>query len=141
MGTRIKKLLVVDDDLIDAHFVMRAFSDLGGELEITHVTDGDVAARRLSREPFDYVLLDINMPGTNGMELLKRIRTNEKTAVLPVIMLTSSMNPSDVYTSYACGANAYTLKPSSVSGYRTFAEGFTRFWVDVAVHPHTRRPL
>lgn len=134
-------MLVVDDDLIDAHFVIRAFSDLGGNVEITHVTDADVAARRLLGELFDYVLLDINMPGTNGMELLKRIRMDEKTAVLPVIMLTSSMNPTDVYTSYACGANAYTLKPSSVSGYRTFAEGFTRFWVDVVVHPLAQRPL
>jgi CheY-like chemotaxis protein len=132
---------MVDDDLIDAHFIMRAFSDLGGNLEITHVMDSDVAARRLSGEPFDYVLLDINMPGTSGMELLKRIRTDAKTAVLPVIMLTSSLNPADVYTSYACGANAYTLKPSSVSGYRSFAEGFTRFWVDVAVHPHAQRSL
>lgn len=132
---------MVDDDVIDARFVMRAFSDLGGDLEITHVTDGDVAAWRLACEPFDYVLLDINMPGTNGMDLLRRIRTDEKTAIMPVIMLTSSMNPSDVHTSYACGANAYALKPSSVSGYRRFAEGFTRFWVDVAVRLPNHRPV
>jgi CheY-like chemotaxis protein len=135
LETRVKKLLMVDDDEIDAQFVKRAFSDLGGNLEITHITDGDVAAQRLSCEPFDYVLLDINMPGTNGMDLLRRIRTDEKTAIVPVIMLTSSMNPSDVQTSYACGANAYALKPSSVSGYRRFAEGFTRFWGDIAVYP------
>lgn len=136
MGNRVKKLLVIDDDLIDAHFVMRAFSDVSGDLEIIHVLDADVAALRLSREHFDYVLLDINMPGTTGVELLRRIRTNEKTATLPVIMLTSSMKQADVHASYAHGANAYAIKPSSVSGYRTFAEGFTRFWVDVAVSPH-----
>jgi CheY-like chemotaxis protein len=140
LENRAKKLLMVDDDVIDAHFVMRAFSAVGGGLQITHVTDGDVAARRLSSEPFDYVLLDINMPGTNGMDLLRRIRTDEKTAIVPVIMLTSSANPSDVHTSYACGANAYAVKPSSVNGYRRFAEGFTRFWVDVAVQPQGQRP-
>ncbi len=136
MGNRVKKLLVVDDDLIDAHFVMRAFADVGRALEITHVSDSDVASVRLAGDTFDYVLLDINMPGMNGIDLLRRIRSDAKTAVLPVIMLTSSMNPTDVFTSYASGANAYTLKPSSVSGYRAFAEGFTRFWLDVAVQPY-----
>ncbi len=135
MDSRLKKLLVVDDDIIDARFVVRAFSEVGGSLEIIHVDDADIASLRLAAEQFDYVLLDINMPGLSGMELLKRIRTNEKTAILPVIMLTSSMNPRDIDSSYACGANAYALKPSSVSGYRKFAEGFTRFWVDVAVTP------
>lgn len=141
MGNRVKKLLVVDDDLIDAHFLMRAFTDVGGSLDIIHVTDSDVAAARLLAETFDYVLLDINMPGMNGIDLLRRIRTDARTAVLPVIMLTSSMNPSDVYTSYASGANAYTLKPSSVGGYRKFAEGFTRFWLDVAVQPYEHKSV
>lgn len=136
MGSRIKKLLVVDDDMVDANFVKRAFCDVGGGVDVIHVMDSDIAATRLSEEVFDYVLMDINMPGTNGMELLKRIRMDEKTAVMPVIMLTSSMNQSDIYRSYANGANAYTIKPSSVSGYRTFAEGFKRFWMNVAVHPH-----
>ncbi len=136
MGERLKKLLVVDDDPIDARFVLRAFSDVADKLEIVHVADAQMARFRLDDEPFDYALLDINMPGTNGLELLKQIRTSEKTAVMPVIMLTSSMNPDDVHLSYENGANAYAVKPSSVSGYRKFAEGFTRFWVDVVVGPH-----
>lgn len=140
MQNRTKKLLVVDDDPIDAQFVIRAFSDVTEDLEVTHIADGDAAARCLSGELFDYVLLDINMPGTDGMELLKRIRTDKKTAVLPVIVLTSSMNPADVHQSYAQGANAYALKPSSLGGYRRFAEGFARFWIDVAFHPYTPTP-
>src|SRR5215217_7258829 len=107
--TGAKRLLVVEDDMVDARFVIRAFSDVGGGLEITHVTDADSATISLSDGQFDYVLLDINIPGTDGMELLRRIRGNERTAVLPVIMLTSSMNPRDIYQSYAFGANAYTI--------------------------------
>ncbi|MDQ0320437.1 DNA-binding response OmpR family regulator [Pararhizobium capsulatum DSM 1112] len=140
MATGVKRLLVVEDDMVDARFVIRAFTDIGTGLEIIHVTDADNATISLSDGQFDYVLLDINIPGTDGMELLRQIRNNEKTAVLPVIMLTSSMNPRDVYRSYASGANAYAIKPSSISGYREFAEGFSRFWLDVAVHPHTTRP-
>lgn len=137
MGTQAKKLLIIDDDMIDAHFVVRAFSAVGRNIEITHATDADGATSALSDAMFDYVLLDINLPGTDGLEMLKRIRANERTAILPVIMLSSSMNPSDIYKCYAGGANAYTVKPSSLQGYRDFAEGFARFWLDQSIGPRS----
>ena len=130
-----RKLIVVDDDPVDVRFVMRAFSDAGSPVEIVHVADADIASDRLDREAFDYILLDINMPGTSGMELLKRLRGRARTAVTPVIMLSSSSSATDVNRAYENGANAYAVKPSTLSGYRDFAEGFTRFWVDVAVSP------
>ncbi|WP_439616850.1 response regulator [Shinella sp.] len=135
MASLLRKLIVVDDDPVDVRFVMRAFSDAGSPIEITHVADAEVASDRLATEAFDYILLDINMPGTNGMDLLKRLRGRTRTAVTPVIMLSSSSNISDVNSAYENGANAYAVKPSTLSGYRDFAEGFTRFWVDVAVSP------
>ena len=135
MASLLRKLIVVDDDPVDVRFVMRAFSDAGSPIEITHVADAEVASDRLETEAFDYNLLDINMPGTNGMDLLKRLRGRTRTAVTPVIMLSSSSNTSDVNSAYENGANAYAVKPSTLSGYRDFAEGFTRFWVDVAVSP------
>ncbi|WP_234185607.1 response regulator [Shinella sp. NM-101] len=130
-----RRLIVVDDDPVDVRFVMRAFSDAGSPLEITHAADAEVASDRLDAEAFDYILLDINMPGISGMELLKRLRGRARTAVTPVIMLSSSSNTADVSRAYENGANAYAVKPSTLSGYRAFAEGFTRFWVDVAVAP------
>lgn len=135
MASSPRKLIVVDDDPVDVRFVMRAFSDAGSPIEITHVADAEVASDRLATEAFDYILLDINMPGTNGMDLLKRLRGRTRTAVTPVIMLSSSSNSADVNRAYENGANAYAVKPSTISGYRDFAEGFTRFWVDVAVFP------
>lgn len=130
-----RKLIVVDDDPVDVRFVLRAFSDAGSPIEITHVADAEIASDRLDAEAFDYILLDINMPGTSGMDLLKRLRGRARTAVTPVIMLSSSSSTVDVNRAYANGANAYAVKPSTLSGYREFAEGFTRFWVDVAVSP------
>ncbi|MGQ3213850.1 MAG: response regulator [Shinella sp.] len=135
MAGSARKLIVVDDDPVDVRFVMRAFSDTGSLIEITHVADAEQASDRLDREAFDYILLDINMPGTSGMDLLKRLRGRTRTAVTPVIMLSSSSNSVDVNRAYQNGANAYAVKPSTLSGYRDFAEGFTRFWVDVAVAP------
>ena len=135
MEGSVRKLIVVDDDPVDVRFVMRAFSDAGNKVEITHVADAETASDRLDAEAFDYILLDINMPGTSGVDLLKRLRGRTRTAVTPVIMLSSSSSTADVNRAYENGANAYAVKPSTLSGYRAFAEGFTRFWVDVAVGP------
>jgi CheY-like chemotaxis protein len=128
-------MIVVDDDPVDVRFVLRAFSDAGSTLDITHVPDAEAASDRLDAEVFDYILLDINMPGTSGVDLLKRLRSQPRTAVTPVIMLSSSSSMTDINRAYESGANAYAVKPSTLSGYREFAEGFTRFWVDVAVSP------
>jgi CheY-like chemotaxis protein len=128
-------MIVVDDDPVDVRFVLRAFSDAGSTLDITHVSDAEAASDRLDAEVFDYILLDINMPGTSGVDLLKRLRSQPRTAVTPVIMLSSSSSMTDINRAYESGANAYAVKPSTLSGYREFAEGFTRFWVDVAVSP------
>ncbi|WLR98514.1 response regulator [Shinella sumterensis] len=128
-------MIVVDDDPVDVRFVLRAFSDAGSTLDITHVPDAKAASDRLDAEVFDYILLDINMPGTSGVDLLKRLRSQPRTAVTPVIMLSSSSSMTDINRAYESGANAYAVKPSTLSGYREFAEGFTRFWVDVAVSP------
>ncbi len=135
MGSLARKLIVVDDDPVDVRFVLRAFSDAGSTLDITHVADAKAASDRLDAEVFDYILLDINMPGISGVDLLKRLRSQPRTAVTPVIMLSSSSSMSDINRAYESGANAYAVKPSTLSGYREFAEGFTRFWVDVAVSP------
>lgn len=135
MGGLARKMIVVDDDPVDVRFVLRAFSDAGSTLDITHVPDAKAASDRLDAEVFDYILLDINMPGTSGVDLLKRLRSQPRTAVTPVIMLSSSSSMTDINRAYESGANAYAVKPSTLSGYREFAEGFTRFWVDVAVSP------
>lgn len=135
MGDLARKMIVVDDDPVDVRFVLRAFSDAGSTLDITHVSDAKAASDRLDAEVFDYILLDINMPGTSGVDLLKRLRSQPRTAVTPVIMLSSSSSMIDINRAYESGANAYAVKPSTLSGYREFAEGFTRFWVDVAVSP------
>ena len=74
-----RKLIVVDDDPLDVRFVMRAFSDAGSPIEITHVADAEMASDRLAKEAFDYILLDINMPGTDGFGLVEQLRAQGAT--------------------------------------------------------------
>ncbi|MEI2299856.1 response regulator [Ensifer sp. MJa1] len=135
MATAPKRLLLVEDDAHDARFVMRAFAQVDETIDIVLATDADEAIAQLNHGHFDYVLLDINLPGSDGIELLRRIRRSQATTVTPVIVLTSSSNPADVLHCYTAGANAYVAKPASVAGYRSFADAFIRFWIDSTILP------
>ncbi|MGE6785995.1 response regulator [Ensifer adhaerens] len=130
-----KRLLLVEDDAHDARFVMRAFAQVDHAIEIILVTDADEAVEQLGQNHFDYILMDIKLPGSDGIELLRRVRKSRVTALIPIIVLTSSINPADVLHCYGAGANAYVAKPSTVGEYRHFAEAFIRFWVESAILP------
>lgn len=135
MATAPKRLLLVEDDAHDARFVMRAFAQVDETIDLVVAGDADEAITLLGHSHFDFVMLDINLPGSDGIELLRRIRRSPATIITPVIVLTSSSNPSDVQQCYSAGANAYAAKPASVAGYRSFAEAFTRFWIANAILP------
>ena len=88
MGDQAKKLMVIDDDVVDARFVLRAFSETGSSLDVTHVDDAEAASDRLETEQFDYILLDINMPEPDGFAVQKALR--DRAIGLPVIMMSGS---------------------------------------------------
>ncbi|WP_234804034.1 response regulator [Ensifer adhaerens] len=125
----------MEDDAHDARFVMRAFAQVDHAIEIVPVSDADEAVEQLGRNHFDCILMDIKLPGSDGIELLRRVRKSRATALIPIIVLTSSINPADVLHCYGAGANAYVAKPSSVTEYRRFAEAFIRFWVESTILP------
>ncbi|OCP03945.1 hypothetical protein BC374_26345 [Ensifer sp. LC13] len=114
---------------------MRAFAQIDDRIDLVLVTDADEAVEQLTRGHFDYILMDIKLPGSDGIDLLRRVRKHRATALVPIIVLTSSINPADVLHCYGAGANAYVAKPSSVMEYRRFAEAFIRFWVESAILP------
>jgi CheY-like chemotaxis protein len=89
-----KKILIVDDDQIIARVYTHRFRLDGYEAEA--VSDGETAVEMLSKAPPDVVILDIELPGMNGVELLKRIRSRPETATLPVIVLSNNYLPSMV---------------------------------------------
>lgn len=132
-----KRLLLVEDDAHDARFLMRAFAQVDETIDLALATDADDAIKQLGHGHFDYVLLDIKLPGSDGIELLRRIRKSQATSLIPIIVLTSSSNPADVLHCYRAGANAYIAKPASVAGYRHFVEAFVRFWIENTILPPT----
>ncbi len=75
------------------------------------------------------ILLDLKMPGLSGHEVLKWIRTRPETCTIPVIVLTSSHQDSDIRRAYILGANGYLVKPGTPAELLTMVEGIKNYWL------------
>lgn len=115
-----KRILLVEDDAQDVTLMLEALAKHDWAEDVGIVRDGaqalDYLFRRgaYARHPAGYpavVLLDIKMPKVNGIEVLRRIKSDPELRVVPVVMLSSSREEQDVRTSYELGANAYVVKP------------------------------
>jgi diguanylate cyclase (GGDEF)-like protein len=103
------RILVVDSDPVVARFLV---ADLGHEgYDVDVLGDGDHVVERAVHTRADLVVLDVDLPGTDGFELLRQIRANPPTASLPVIVLTGRSTPSDQVLGLSAGADDYVLKP------------------------------
>ena len=103
------RLLVVDDVEENREILRRRFTRLG--YTVTEAEDGEKALAKIAAEPFDCVLLDIMMPGIDGLEVLRRVRQEHSEAALPVIMVTAKSASEDVVEALLMGANDYITKP------------------------------
>ncbi|WP_335342553.1 response regulator [Sedimenticola hydrogenitrophicus] len=116
-----KPILLVEDNADDEVLALRALSKSNISNPIVVARDGAEAldylfaqgqyADRDSRDLPAVVLLDLKLPKIDGLEVLRRIRGNEQTRVLPVVILTSSRQDEDLVSSYNLGANSYVRKP------------------------------
>ncbi len=107
------RLLVVDDVQDNRALLTRRFEKRG--YLITEADNGYAALELIAKQEFDVVLLDIMMPGINGIEVLKQIRASRTPDTLPVIMVTAKSNNTDVIEALALGANDYITKPVDFS--------------------------
>jgi CheY-like chemotaxis protein len=126
-----RPVLLVEDDVIDAATVKRAFRDLGLPRSLVHATDGEDALAYLrgatNPKPF-IILLDLNMPRMNGLEFLKAMKGKPAWRAIPVVVLTTSGETRDLVDSYRLGAGGYVIKPVD---YRAFVQAIQvvhRYW-------------
>lgn len=115
-------VLIVEDDTVDAMTIMRAFSDLKIEKSLVHMTNGEEALEYLkdkSNKKPCIILLDLNMPKMNGLELLKIVKSDEALKRIPVVVLTISSEQQDKVETFKLGVAGYVIKPVD---YENFVE-------------------
>ena len=105
------RILIVEDEpnIVESlSFILRRAG-----FEVDTVTDGAEALDRVRRQVFEVLVLDIMLPGMNGLDVLKAIRSDQALSALPVIVLTAKGQANDRRTAEAIGANAFITKPFS----------------------------
>ncbi len=140
-----KKILLVEDNPDDIELTILAFKQSNLQNEVVVVRDGQEALDYLfctgtyaSRDMNDYpaiVLLDLNLPKIKGLQILKEIRSNPHTQLIPVIVLTSSKMEKDLIQSYLGGANSYIQKPVVLSDFFSAINALGVFWLLVTELP------
>lgn len=136
------EILLVEDNPGDIELTRIALRKARVLNELTVVEDGESALKFLNKEaPYsdvqrpDIVLLDINLPKLSGLEILERIKTNESTLTIPVIMLTSSASEDDINESYRQYANSYISKPVRSNEFFEIIQQLENFWLNLVKLP------
>lgn len=134
-----KAILLVEDNPTDEKLTIRAFQKCNIANDVVVARDGAEAlaylfatateAERITSVLPTVVLLDLKLPKIDGLEVLRRIRADERTKLLPVVVLTSSKEDEDVVRSYSLGANAYVRKPVDFEEFAGAAKTLGLFWL------------
>lgn len=133
------RLLLVEDSHGDALLVKRAFARTKIKNRITIAQTGEEALSLLQHhENPDIILLDLNLPGINGLEVLKTIKNNEQLKRIPVIILSSSRADKDVLTSYNHHANCYMMKAASLDELYKLVDNIEQFWFKQVILPYEK---
>jgi CheY-like chemotaxis protein len=140
-GGRPARLLLVEDSVADHKLVQMALAESGGDTELIHADDGAAALEVLDevlagRHPRpDVVLLDLNMPKASGVDVLRRVKGDPELRTIPVVVFSTSRSDVDVAVAYACGANAYVVKPLDLQRFMTVVRNIEEHWTGVVRLP------
>lgn len=125
-------MLVVEDNLDDERLATRTFTRAGRQERFEVARDGEEALRKLrAQEPPSLVLLDLKLPRLSGIDVLLAIRDDERLRTVPVVVLTSSDERSDIAACYELGCNAFVRKPIDYEEYTGELRTTLDFWLGV----------
>ena len=146
MKKQMASVLLVEDNPDDRELAMLAFEEVGLRQGVVACEDAEQALEQLrkwetkpdaggmARRP-DLILLDIKLPGDSGFRVLEAVRANRFTRFVPVVMLSSSSEESDVMKSYETGANSYIRKPVNFEQFVEVARELKMYWLTLNVTP------
>jgi CheY-like chemotaxis protein len=138
-------ILVIEDSDEDFESFKRVLKSLNFSKPIYRCRDGDTALEFLFQEG-DYIepetaprphliLLDLNLPGTDGREVLETVKNHEELKLIPIVVFTTSSNQKDVKFCYQTGVNNYILKPMGVSALTETVNILMRYWFEFSILP------
>jgi CheY-like chemotaxis protein len=145
MTDSVGRILLVDDNAMDIELTLEAFGVMGLDVDVTVARTGCAALAALSGDRIavepeslpDLVLLDLKMPGIDGLEVLRAMKATPGIRRIPVILLTSSSEEGDVVTAYELGANSYLVKPVGFGGFLDVVRRIHEYWILLNVHAPT----
>lgn len=139
------EILLVEDNMSDAEMTMRALKKNNLANKLLHVKDGAEAldfifamgkyeGRNIENIP-KVILLDLKMPKVNGIEVLQKIRADERTHKIPIVVLTSSNEDPDIQECYRLGVNSYVVKPVQFEKFIKAVSELGLYWLLVNKPP------
>lgn len=129
-------ILLVEDNPVDLDLTLRAFKTCNPSPEIQIARDGEEALEYISRwekgESLPAViLLDLKLPKVDGLEVLEKIKSHPEYRMIPIVILTSSADSSDIRTAYQFGANSYIVKPVDFDKFISVALSIEAYWKEL----------
>jgi len=142
MSDKPLQVLLVEDDPGDVELTQEALKNSKLLIELNVVNDGEEAIAYLRQEG-EYaealrpslILLDLNLPGMNGREVLQEIKNDDRLRLIPVVVLTTSDLQKDILNSYELGGNCYITKPVSLKDFMKIVQFIEAFWLTVVKLP------
>ncbi|HDR89684.1 MAG TPA: response regulator [Bacteroidetes bacterium] len=137
--TKAVEILLVEDNPHDAELAMRALKKSRLANRVVHVSDGEQAldflfargkySHRQKTDQPKMILLDLKLPRVDGMEVLKAVKSNPRTRVIPIVVLTSSREERDIIDSYELGVNSYLVKPVDFDKFVEVVKDLGMYWL------------
>jgi len=140
MNPNSVEILLVEDNITDAELTIRELKKHNMANNLVHVKNGEEAldfifatgkyatTREIQHSP-KVILLDIQMPKVNGLEVLQKLKTDPRTRAIPVVILTSSKESPDIQKCYDLGANSYIVKPVNFEGFAQAIKNLGFYWL------------
>ena len=139
-GVHQKQLLLTvegnDDDFAAVEFALCQTECFGGRIE--RALSGQAALDFLKKQVPTVILLDLNLPGMLGYEVLTEVRSEPSLRRVPVVVLSSSSHPLDVARCYEAGANSYISKTADWARLRDIAESIAHYWFEISELPEAQ---
>ena len=147
VNARPLSLLLVEDNMDHVRIMTWAIGRADSRIRVNHAEDAEAVKRSLTPSAIpgptlpDIILLNLNMPKMNGLDLLKFIRRESHLRHIPVIMLSSSNRPEDVQDAYRFGANTFLSKSVMLRDFGATAKRIIEYWTAIALLPRFAEPI